>query len=165
MTKAQTLVIRFMSFGSPMHNKYTAMSNKQWWSLWVCLLDDILKPHKNLLKDLKKPHEGFYYCWNSQELLDKLNLLISEPLWSNIWLCLQYFEEITVSWNIRSNQPKAIQTYFHGHFFNISLNIVSSVVLDFQILQKSKIYIKSDNDPTEKTESLFELRVTWWKVL
>lgn len=37
--------------------------------------------------------------------------------------------------------------------------------LDFQILQKSKIYIKSDNDPTEKTESLFELRVTWWKVL
>lgn len=121
MTKAQTLVIRFMSFGSPMHNKYTAMSNKQWWSLWVCLLDDILKPHKNLLKDLKKPHEGFYYCWNSQELLDKLNLLISEPLWSNIWLCLQYFEEITVSWNIRSNQPKAIQTYFHGHFFNLSV--------------------------------------------
>ena len=104
-----------------MHNKYTAMSNKQWWSLWVCLLDDILKPHKNLLKDLKKPHEGFYYCWNSQELLDKLNLLISEPLWSNIWLCLQYFEEITVSWNIRSNQPKAIQTYFHGHFFNLSV--------------------------------------------
>lgn len=121
MTKAQTLVIRFMSFGSPMHNKYTAMSNKQWWSLWVCLLDDILKPHKNLLKDLKKPHEGFYYCWNSQELLDKLNLLISEPLWSNIWLCLQYFEEITVSWNIRSNQPKAIQTYFHGNFFNLSV--------------------------------------------
>ena len=121
MTKAQTLVIRFMSFGSPMHNKYTAMSNKQWWSLWVCLLDDILKPHKNLLKDLKKPHEGFYYCWNSQELLGKLNLLISEPLWSNIWLCLQYFEEITVSWNIRSNQPKAIQTYFHGHFFNLSV--------------------------------------------
>lgn len=121
MTKAQTLVIRFMSFGSPMHNKYTAMSDKQWWSLWVCLLDDILKPHKNLLKDLKKPHEGFYYCWNSQELLDKLNLLISEPLWSNIWLCLQYFEEITVSWNIRSNQPKAIQTYFHGHFFNLSV--------------------------------------------
>ena len=121
MTKAQTLVIRFMPFGSPMHNKYTAMSNKQWWSLWVCLLDDILKPHKNLLKDLKKPHEGFYDCWNSQELLDKLNLLISEPLWSNIWLCLQYFEEITVSWNIRSNQPKAIQTYFHGHFFNLSV--------------------------------------------
>ena len=121
MTKAQTLVIRFMSFGSPMHNKYTAMSDKQWWSLWVCLLDDILKPHKNLLKDLKKPHEGFYYCWNSQELLGKLNLLISEPLWSNIWLCLQYFEEITVSWNIRSNQPKAIQTYFHGHFFNLSV--------------------------------------------
>ena len=60
MTEAQTLVIRFMPFGSPMYNKYTAISNKQRWSLWVCVLDDILKPHKNLLKDLKKPHEGFY---------------------------------------------------------------------------------------------------------
>ena len=55
MTEAQTLVIRFMPFGSPMYNKYTAISNKQRWSLWVCVLDDILKPHKNLLKDLKKP--------------------------------------------------------------------------------------------------------------
>ena len=35
---------------------------------------------------------------------------------------------------------------------------------DFQICT-IKGFIKSENNPTEDTESLFKLRLTWWAVL
>ena len=62
---------------------------------------------------------------------------------------------------IRSNQPKAIQTYFHGHFFNLSVKDSKERIRFSNITDNQRFIL----NPIENNESLFELRVTWWKVL